>query len=63
MMWIIELVQLLILAIDRKCILREVVGADAEEIDELCQSSQIITAAGVSIMMPAPESHTGFAPA
>ena len=37
MMWIIELVQLLILAIDRKCILREVVGADAEEIDELCQ--------------------------
>ena len=37
MMWIIELIQLLILAIDRKCILREVVGADAEEIDELCQ--------------------------
>ena len=34
MMWIIEIVQLLILAIDRKCILREVVGADAEEIDE-----------------------------
>ena len=52
MVWIVEIIQLLILTINRQGILRQVIRSDAEEIHHFRQTVADHHAAGVSIIMP-----------
>ena len=52
MMRIVKIIQFFVLTVDRQSILSQVICSDAEKVYHVSQTSLIITAAGVSIIIP-----------